>query len=183
MSNYTLNHTSTTTQINTNIVSGGFSELIQYEFKEPLSEYKVQKVYDSLTDTQRDNVSRHKTGFKQFVRAILLAYPAVATDSAQVHKTRSDEAKRYISRVSPHVGLSPTEGLRGYITGGTLSKKKYNHLFASSPGLTTVTDENLVYVKLGEVIMVSGTAPVSREKGLPEMYIYAIISTIAARFN
>lgn len=176
MSNYTLYHSETSTLLNVVIRTGSFSEIMQYEFKENISEYKIQKVYESLTDAQKDNISRHKSGFKQFVRAILIAYPIVTTNSI-TYRSRSDEGKRYISRIAPHVNMIPTEALRNYIASGTLSAAKYKRLIDDSPTKVIVESEKLVYIHLGEFILVSSMEMAVREKGAAERYIYVMFAT------
>lgn len=173
MTNYTLAHTETTTRVDASISKGGFNEIIQFEFKQQISDYKIQKVYDSLTDHQKDAVGKHKTGFKQFIRAIALAYPSTAGIGI-TPVSRSDEAKRYISRLAPFVDMSPSDALNSYFTSGTIHKKKYQSMIANHPDKVVIEDEKLVYVKLNGFVLVAGTEPVVREKEAPALYIYAM---------
>lgn len=176
MSNYTLKHTENSTLLNAVIKTGNFSEIMQYEFKEIISDYKIEKVFETLNDAQKENIGRNKLGFKQFVRAILIAYPTVTTPS-ETHRSRGDEGKRYISRVAPHVNMKPTVALRNYVSSGTLSAVKYKRMIDDSPTKIVVEEEKLVYIHLGEFVLVSGTEVAVRGKGASERYIYAMFAT------
>lgn len=175
MTNYTLSHTEATTLLSAVIKKGSFSEIMQYEFKDVLTANKIEKIFDSLSDAQKENINRHKSGFKQFVRAILVAYPSLTT-SSEKSISRSDEAKRYISRVAPHVDMTPTAALRNYVALGTLSAAKYKRMIGDSPNKVVVEKEKLVYIHLGEFVLVSSTDPVVHGKDVGERYIYAMFA-------
>lgn len=181
MTNYTTSHTESNTLVSTQITKGGFSETIQFEFKRPISAYQIRKVFDGLTKHQQDALARHKTGFKQFIRAIMLAYPVErAPNNEKQLNPRADEAKRYISRISSHVDMSSSDAVRNYLTSGTVSKKKYDNMIGNHPDKVVVEDEKLVYIRMNGFTIVSGTDSILRAKGAKPLYIYAVFSTLPA---
>lgn len=174
MCTYTLKHTETSTFINAAINTRGFKESIQYEFKTPLSAYKIAKVYETLSVAQQESVGRHKQGFKQFVRAIILAYPTSAPSIKYANAARNDEAKRMVSRVAGILNYPTTKALYDTITVGSINQNKYDRIF--SEGSNTVHDETekLLYNHTGDIVMVASSQKVHRDPELGGLYIYAI---------
>lgn len=176
MKDYNVSHNLKTTIVSTTITSNGFKEEIQYEFKYQLSDLQIQQVYDSLTVKQQEAVSGNKTGFKQFVRAILIAYPKT-TDPKTANRSRSDEARRYISRVSPYVNMSSSEALTNQISVGTMSPTKHEQLLKNHPKVVHIEDEKLLYVQHEGLVVVGGVNPVERGEDAPDLYLYGIFTS------
>ena len=178
MTNYTLNHVNGNTQLTCKIKINGFTESIQYEFKELLTETEVLKVYNLLTDTQKSNLTRNKRAFKQFIRSILIFYPNLNELKTGARTSRTDEAKRYVSRIAPHVNISSVVALTGYLTSGTIDEAKYNRLFGTSTNTVRVESEKLIYIESDDLITVSSISPTSFGKDDKPLYIYVIFLPI-----
>ena len=173
MQTYTLQHTETTTLVNAVISKGGFKEIIQFEIKEVISAYKINKVFETLTLQQQESVTRHKQGFKQFIRAIKLAYPTTADSIKEVRASRNDEAKRLICRLANILETSSSVMLKDIIGVGSMRAVRYERIFANNENTVTSDEEKLVYNISGNIGIVASSQKVTRDDAQGALYIYA----------
>lgn len=176
MQNYTTKHTATGTVISANIKSGGFSEVISYEFAENISDFKIAKVYDGLTTEQQEGVARTKQMFKQFVRAIKMAYPTSLDDGESVNTLRADEAKRLICKAAKVLGYDTKAVQKNTIAAASIRQGQRDALFINATNTVVDVDEKLVYNESGDYVVVVSLEPVTRAQGLPPIYVYGMFA-------
>lgn len=175
MTNYIVKQATDKTIVEAVIKTGSFSETIQYEFKNNISDNKIKEVYDALPKESQEEICKTKNGFKRFIRVIIIANPSV-TDSKTAYKQNIGEAKRYASKIAKHLKIPNAVSLDGYITSGTFNESKYRKIFTDHPELVKLEDQQLVYVKHNGLVMVSSLLP-SRTEGVESpRYIYVIFS-------
>ena len=183
MKTYTITHTATTTTIATEIKSSVYKENISYEFSDLLTNTEISKVFKSLTNEQQESVVRTKRGFKQFVRAIILAYPTASKDGGHATLARSDEAKRLALRLGKHLGLSSKVVLKNILTTGTLNETRMASVFTNNPNTKYYEKEGIVYNDTGDFLVCATERAVARSKDGSKLYVYILINNAGKETN
>lgn len=176
MKTYTVTHTAASTILSSVSINGGFKDITQFEFNALLTETEIDKVYVNLALHQKEAVGKNKQGFKQFVRAIMLAHPAVSKTNKTMTSSRADEGKRLACRTAKILGLPATDVLKNVLTVGTINQSRFDNLFVGNPNSKFNSDEQLVYNNSGDILITATKRPITRGKDGGDLYVYVIFT-------
>lgn len=177
MKPYTLTHSAKKTLIAVTYKKGGFSEILQFEFRGLLTDHEVNKVYNDLSDEQKKTLDTNKNVFKQFIRAINLRYPtATKTDTPTAKSKLLAEQKTFISsRLAKYLNIGSNDAAKATIGFGTISDEKMNKQIKNKDDGILLESEDLTYWNNNGFVFVVKNTPIYTTESGNDVYIYVIL--------
>lgn len=174
MYNYITKQSNDSTIVEVNINKAGFNEIIQYEFKTPISDTQIAAVWNGLSKSQSEGISENKQMFKQFIRAIKLAYPTSMKMANQYDASRGDEIKRIVCRTAKLLGYPVKVTLDNIVVSGTLTTRQRTLMFDTGSEVTLDEEEKIMIIQAGVFVIVATVESLIREEGQKPLYLYGM---------